>query len=162
MKKLTLMFALVMICLSAAAKKTETKCVEFSVNPPLQCENCENKVKNNLKFEKGVKDVKAYAKENRILITYDPAKTGEEALVKALKKIGYDATVVCNADTPCEKAFGACVEAKDSCCAKKEAGCAKKEAGCGKKEAGCEKKSTCVKTEEAAKCHSDQNEKRCH
>ena len=73
--------------------QAENKTVNFTVNPPLVCHNCENKVKENIRFEKGVKSVKPSAKKGMIEITYDDSKTDEEKLSQALKKIGYEARV---------------------------------------------------------------------
>lgn len=67
------------------------QCV-FTVTPPMHCTNCENKIKSNLRFEKGVKKVDASAEAQEVVITYDPTKTDEEKLIKAFLKIGYEAT----------------------------------------------------------------------
>lgn len=70
----------------------ETVC--FTVNPPMSCANCENKIKSNLRFEKGVKSVKPSAKEGVVEIVYDDSKTSLPKLVEGFKKIGYVASPV--------------------------------------------------------------------
>ena len=40
----------------------------------MHCENCERKVKNNIKFEKGVKDFSTDLKTKTVSITYDAEK----------------------------------------------------------------------------------------
>lgn len=60
--------------------------------------HCEKKITENLRFEKGVKDLKVSLKENVITITYDPAKTGTEQILKAFKKIGFNAMQVHDED----------------------------------------------------------------
>ena len=41
----------------------------------MHCENCERKVKNNIKFEKGVKEFSTDLKTKTVSITYDAEKT---------------------------------------------------------------------------------------
>ena len=35
----------------------DIKTVVFTTNPQMHCENCENKIKGNLRFEKGIKEI---------------------------------------------------------------------------------------------------------
>lgn len=91
MKKLSVLFTMLLVAVICFAKNETTVC--FTVNPPLQCANCENKVKNNIKFEKGVKAVKPSAKDGIIVVTYDADKTDIPSLIEGFKKIGYDASV---------------------------------------------------------------------
>lgn len=55
---------------------------------------CEKKIKENLRFEKGVEKIDVSLKENTITITYNPQKTDTDKLIKAFKKIGFNAFVV--------------------------------------------------------------------
>ncbi|MDE5686201.1 MAG: heavy-metal-associated domain-containing protein, partial [Paramuribaculum sp.] len=135
MKKIiTLAFAIFMTLTAMAADKAT---VSFSVNPTMTCQNCENKIKSNLRFEKGVKDIATSLADQLVTVSYDPARTSPEKLAEALKKIGYTATV---SNKTAKAACG-----KQSGCCKKEAG-----EGCGKKSGKgcCEKasKGTCAKT----------------
>lgn len=91
MKKLLLISCALFL---AASLYAENKTVSFSVNPPLVCNNCEAKVKDNLRFEKGVKSVKPSAKKGYVEVTYDDAKTDLEGLKQGFKKIGYEATPI--------------------------------------------------------------------
>ena len=68
-------------------KKTET--VTFKTT--IHCKNCVKKLNDNLAFEKGVKDLKVSLNDKLVTITYDPSKTNEAALVKAIEKLGYTA-----------------------------------------------------------------------
>lgn len=115
---------MMLMCIAATAKDIKTMIVTPS--PKMVCENCENKIKGNLRFEKGVKNIETNLTAQTITITYDGDKTSEEKLSKALNEIGYTATSSC-----CKK------EAGQGCC-KKEAtqNCCKKEAaqGCCKQE----------------------------
>ena len=49
------------------------------------------KVKNNLRFAKGVKEIKTSVEEQKVYVTYDAQKTNEEKLQKAFEKFGYKA-----------------------------------------------------------------------
>lgn len=69
--------------------------------PEMHCESCENKIKSNMRFEKGVKKVETNLKTQEVSITYDPKKNNVEGLKKAMKNIGYDTKVV--SDTELKK-----------------------------------------------------------
>ena len=76
------------VSLSAGPKKkAELKEVTFSVH--LHCENCVNKVQENIAFEKGVKDLKVSLEHQTVYIKYDAAKTSEATLKAAIEKLGY-------------------------------------------------------------------------
>ncbi|MDE6052102.1 MAG: heavy-metal-associated domain-containing protein, partial [Paramuribaculum sp.] len=51
--------AIIAICgISASAKSPKaTETAVFTVNPHMTCQNCENKIKSNLRFEKGVNSI---------------------------------------------------------------------------------------------------------
>lgn len=72
-------------------KKNEAVAV-FTVTPQMHCQNCENKIKSNLRFENGVKNIATSLKEQTVTIKYNPKKTDEKKLVEAFEKIGYTAT----------------------------------------------------------------------
>ena len=92
MKKALVSFALMLVALGAQAKDIKTLVV--TTNPQMHCATCENKIKGNLRFEKGIKTIETNVKEQRVTITYDADKTSSEVLVKAFEKIGYKATPV--------------------------------------------------------------------
>lgn len=100
MKKVIILGVLAML---AAGAYAENKTVTFKVNPPLVCSNCENKVKDNIRFEKGVKSVKPSAKKGVVEITYDDSKTNVETLKKGFKKIGYEATPASSTQSSAKK-----------------------------------------------------------
>lgn len=78
---------------SISAKEKEKETVVFTVSPKMTCRNCENKIKTNIRFEKGVNDITTNIKEQTVTVVYDPAKTDNAKLAEAFKKIGYTATV---------------------------------------------------------------------
>lgn len=71
-------------------KKTET--VAFKVS--MHCKNCVAKITDNISFLKGVEDLKVSLDQKTVTITYNPAKTDEATLQKALEKLGYTAEIV--------------------------------------------------------------------
>lgn len=75
-------------------KSKELKEVTWTVN--LHCENCVEKVNENLAFEKGVKDLKVSLEEGTVYVKYDASKTSEETLAAAMKKLGYEVSAECN------------------------------------------------------------------
>ncbi len=72
----------------------DIKTVVFTTNPQMHCENCEKKIKGNLRFEKGVKNIITDLKTKTVTIEYDADKTNVQNLIKGFKKIGYEATEV--------------------------------------------------------------------
>jgi hypothetical protein len=107
MKKSIISMLLFMVAMIAAAKDLKT--AVFTTTPQMHCENCENKIKGNLRFEKGVKVIKTDIEAQKVFVTYDPKKTTEEKLQKAFEKFGYkaektdkDAKIPVHGDEQCE------------------------------------------------------------
>ena len=92
MKKLFLLtFALFLAVLTQAQTMKE---VVFSTEPEIECQNCVKKIKDNLRFEKGVKAINPDLNTKLVTIQYDSEKTNPENLIKAFARIKYKATVV--------------------------------------------------------------------
>ena len=92
MKKtlIVIMTALVAFAASSFAgpkKKVELKEVTFDVE--LHCANCVKKVRENIAFEKGVKDLHVCLEDQIVYIKYDAAKTSEDKLRAAVEGLGY-------------------------------------------------------------------------
>lgn len=68
--------------------------VVFTPEPIMHCQNCEDKIKGNMRFEKGVVKIETDREKQTVTITYDPSKTNVEKLQAAMKKIGRDTQVV--------------------------------------------------------------------
>ena len=114
MKKFMLMMAVAITAIGMSAKDIKT--VVFTTLPQMHCENCENKIKGNLKFEKGIKEISTSVPDQKVTIKYDADKTSPEKLTKAFSKIGYEATVV----TDSVKTGGCCGNAGGGCCGDKK------------------------------------------
>lgn len=126
MRKFAFVMALLMT-ITCGAK--DIKNVIFTMNPQLKCANCENRIKSNLRFEKGVKDILTDIDSNTVTVKFDADKTTVENLIAGFGKINYQATVVkskeeakckknetCNNGDACKK--GDACGKKDDCCKK--------------------------------------------
>lgn len=103
MQKITIFIMLVLMAITASAKDIKTLVV--TPQPRMNCENCENKIKNVLRFEKGVKEITTSLELQTVTIKYDADKTTVEKLLNALATAGYTpkeerpACCSCHADT---------------------------------------------------------------
>ena len=68
-------------------KKGEKSTVTVEFLTDIDCAGCAKKVTNTIPYEKGVKDVKVDVPTKTVTVTFDPAKTNEQALTKAFEKI---------------------------------------------------------------------------
>ena len=114
MKKLGMFMAAMMIAATGFAKDIKT--VVFNTAPEMHCQNCENRIKEGLKFEKGVKDIKTDLDSKTVTIEYDADKTSTDKLVEAFAKINYTATEAKAGGCKCKHAEG------QGCCKKKAEG----------------------------------------
>ena len=72
----------------------DIKTAIFTTNPEMHCESCENKIKGNLRFEKGIKSIKTDLKSKTVTIQYDADKTNVQNIINGFKKIKYEAKEV--------------------------------------------------------------------
>lgn len=86
-RKLLFSVIAMLFVLSASAKDIKT--IVFTTTPQMHCENCENKIKNNVRFVKGVKSIVTNVEEQTVTITYDADKTTPEKISQGFSKIGY-------------------------------------------------------------------------
>ena len=89
-----LSFIIFALSFSVALFAKDIKTVVFTTNPQMHCENCEKKIKGNLRFEKGVKNIITDLKTKTVTIEYDADKTNVQNLIKGFKKIKYEASEV--------------------------------------------------------------------
>ena len=80
-----------MLLMAAISFGKDIKTVVITTTPQMHCANCENKIKNNIRFEKGVKDIKTSVEAQTVTIKYDADKTNVNNLIKGFSKIGYAA-----------------------------------------------------------------------
>ena len=92
MKKVFILSAMMLTAMVTLAKDIKT--VVVTTNPEMHCENCENKIKGNLRFEKGIKNIITDLKTKTVTIEYDADKTNVQNIIKGFEKIKYEATEV--------------------------------------------------------------------
>ncbi len=97
--KQTILMIMASLLLIAGSK--DLRVLVMTPTPEMHCERCENKIKKNLRFEKGMVKIETSIKEQTVTVTYDATKTDVEKIQAAMKKIGYETKVV--SDKPKEK-----------------------------------------------------------
>ena len=107
MKKLLALSLLAIGALSVYAKDIKEYIV--TTQPPMSCQNCENRIKGNLRFEKGVKKIETDLVHQRVTVTYDADKTNEANLEEAFGKLNYQVTKIEGNDST------SCVREKHEC-----------------------------------------------
>ena len=71
----------------------DIRVVVFKVSQ-MHCEKCEKKVKDNMRFEKGLKDISTEVKTKMVTITYEDKKTNVKKLQAGFNKFSYEAEFV--------------------------------------------------------------------
>jgi copper chaperone CopZ len=97
MKRLIAIFALLLSVATLYAKDIQT--IVVTTNPTMKCESCEMKIKRQLRFEKGIKNIVTDVPHQTVTITFDADKTTPENLMKSFEKIGYTVKEVDPAET---------------------------------------------------------------
>ena len=86
------LFIALALAVSGFAKDVKT--VVLTTTPEIHCTGCEKTIKENIRFEKGVKSIKTNLGDKTITIEYDADKTNVPTIIKGFKKIGYEAVEV--------------------------------------------------------------------
>ena len=79
---------------SAALFAKDIKTVVLKTQPEMHCANCEKKIKDNIRFEKGIKNIETNLGTKTVTIEYDADKTNVQNIIEGFKKIKYEATEV--------------------------------------------------------------------
>lgn len=135
MRTRTLLIALT-VTLACTAKDIKT--VVLNTAPEMHCSSCENRIKSNIRFEKGVKDIETNLADKTVTVTYDADKTNVEQIIEGFKKIDYVATVA----TPKAEGAPQAEQKKGGCCGSGGCKCGQKKAE-AKTEAKSEEKKGC-------------------
>lgn len=77
------------VCFSLSLYAKDIQELVVTTTPPMSCQNCENRIKGNLRFEKGIKKIETDIPQQRVTIEYDADKTTPQAIEQAFEKIGY-------------------------------------------------------------------------
>lgn len=83
---------IMMLMLSAnvmMAKDIRTLVV--TTTPQMHCKKCENRVVNNLKDVKGIKNIQTSVADQTVTITYNAKKVSEDNLIKTFESFGMKA-----------------------------------------------------------------------
>ena len=86
---LTTMMLVATLCASAGKNPATLDTLRVSTDPQMHCANCENRIKQNIRFVKGVKKIVTSIPEQTVTIVYDSSKSTFDDFVAAFKKIGY-------------------------------------------------------------------------
>ena len=143
---MTILLGVMLSTIVAVAKDIKTYVV--TTTPQMHCENCEKKIKNGLRFVKGVKDITTDVTNQTVTIKYDADKTSTDAFVKAFEKIGYTVKEVCP---------GKATACASQCSQSTQCGQSSK---CGQS-SQCSKDSKCCKKGKDAKCCKKDKDSKC-
>lgn len=99
-----------MMLFAVVSMAKDIKTVVVTTTPQMHCESCENKIKGNLRFEKGVKGIETNVEKQTVTIKYDADKTTPEKLMKSFEKFGYSAREVNKDEKACKKEAESCSE----------------------------------------------------
>lgn len=89
MKKNLLMAFMLMLAGNSFAQ-TATDTLVVTTQPQMHCQNCEKKIKSNIRFVKGTKKIATSVDDQKVTIVYDGRKAKYDDYVEAFKKIGYE------------------------------------------------------------------------
>lgn len=89
MKKNLLMAFMLMLAGNSFAQ-TATDTLVVTTQPQMHCQNCEKKIKGNIRFVKGTKKIATSVDDQKVTIVYDGKKAKYNDYVEAFKKIGYE------------------------------------------------------------------------
>ena len=90
---------LVALIIAVACGAKTIKTVVLTTTPQMHCSNCEQKIKKNLRFERGIKAIRTDLSDKTVTVEYDADKTNVENIIKGFKKIKYEASEVKPAST---------------------------------------------------------------
>ncbi len=80
----------------------DVKTVVLTTTPQMHCTGCEKRIKENIRFEKGIKSIKTNLDDKTVTIEYDADKTNIPAIIQGFRKINYEAKEI-KPDTQKEK-----------------------------------------------------------
>ena len=76
--------------LTAQAQKGHTNdTLIVTTTPQMHCSGCENRIKQNIRFVKGVKAITTSVADQKVTIVYQKGKASYDDFVKAFDKIGF-------------------------------------------------------------------------
>ncbi len=82
------------LAIAAVSTAKDIKTVVLTTNPEMHCTGCEKKIKDNIRFEKGIKSITTNLDDKTVVIEYDADKTNVQSIIEGFKKIKYEACEV--------------------------------------------------------------------
>ena len=86
---LAIVFLLGTSAVSAQDNKKNSKEEQVVFSVSMDCHSCEQKIKKNIPYEKGVKDLTTNLEKKLVTIKYQTDKTDKAKLKKAIEKLGF-------------------------------------------------------------------------
>ncbi|MBR1838682.1 MAG: heavy-metal-associated domain-containing protein [Bacteroidaceae bacterium] len=103
MKKISMLLMALFIGLAAYAE--DIKEVVLTTTPQMHCASCETRIKNALKFERGMVRIQTNVEKQTVTVRYDAERVALPRILQLLKEAGYEAKVV---DPKAQSAQGGC------------------------------------------------------
>lgn len=75
----------------AILEKVNARNSTVKIQTSAVCDQCKDRIENDLSFEKGVKSSHLDQKTKVVTVVYNPAKADEQKIRGAITKMGYDA-----------------------------------------------------------------------
>ena len=94
MKKMRTKAFIMALALAATCAAKDIRTVVLTTNPQIHCANCEKTIKDFIRFEKGIKDIRTNLEDKTITIKYDADKISVEEIIRGFQKIDYEAIEV--------------------------------------------------------------------
>lgn len=94
MKKILSVSLLALLTAGAWAENLQT--IVFTPTPKMTCQNCEKKIKSNVRFVKGTKSIETSLENQTVTIVYDADKAQPADYVAAFAKIGREVELAQN------------------------------------------------------------------
>lgn len=94
MKKTLLLGAAALFAVAASAKPASndtTVVICLDPETPMHCMNCENTIRGELRFCRGVKEIKTSLDDQTVTVRYDRRKGSAADLRATLSRLGYEA-----------------------------------------------------------------------
>lgn len=92
-KKISIILAVLALSTGSIIAK-DIKTLTVTTQPQMHCAGCETRIKNFLKFEKGIKKIETNVEAQKVTITYDADKTTEKAIINTFNKNKYEVVKV--------------------------------------------------------------------
>lgn len=91
MKKMIVMALMATMCAGVmAGNEAKNDTLVVTTTPVMHCAKCENRIKQNVRFVKGVKKIETSVPKQTVTLVYDKQKATYQDFVAAFKKIGFE------------------------------------------------------------------------